>query len=232
MDEIEKELGLWQANLVNRIPLAGLLARNPVAYKWKAAFRCWMLREVVFWRITDLLTQSCVLYQQGHVLGARILLRSAFETLATLIYLNLLIQRVVDGQLDFHEFSKKTSTLLLGSRDNSTTIKSLNIMTILEKCEGRYPELSRLYSILSECAHPSYSGMVEGYSSIDYDEHETHFASRWTELYGGQQPRFMNACMEAFRFEYDEVWIKNMEALESWIGENDQNLEATKDDAP
>ena len=114
-----------------------------------------MLREAVFWRLHDLMTQSCALHQQGHGLGARILLRSGFETLATLIYLNQLMQHVLDGKLNFHVFGEKTSTLLLGSRNNDDGPRSLNIVTVLEKCDKRYPGLMALYADLSESAHPS-----------------------------------------------------------------------------
>jgi hypothetical protein len=91
MNAVEQNLAAWKASLLASIPIGGLLSRNPVVYKWKAPFRSWMLREAVAWRITDLMAQSYALHQQGHALGARILLRSGFETLATLIYLNRLL---------------------------------------------------------------------------------------------------------------------------------------------
>jgi len=96
MNAVEQNLANWKESLLPSIPVGGLLSRNPVAYEWKAPFRVWMLREAVFWRLHDLMTQSYGLYQQGHGLGARILLRSGFESLATLIYLNRLMQQVVE----------------------------------------------------------------------------------------------------------------------------------------
>ena len=107
MDKIEQNLANWRTSLMQSIPIGGLLSRNATAYKWKATFRCWMLREVTFWRLTDLLTQSYVLHRQKHGLGARILLRSGFETLAMLVYLNQLIEQVLEGNLSFHLFSLK-----------------------------------------------------------------------------------------------------------------------------
>lgn len=115
-----------------------------------------MLREAVFWRLYELMTQSYALHRQEHGLGARILLRSGFESLATLIYLNQLMERVLDGNLGFHAFGEKTSVLLLGSRDGSTEHQSINIVTILQKCDKRYPGIEKLYAILSESAHPNY----------------------------------------------------------------------------
>jgi hypothetical protein len=138
MNEVEQSLADWGDSLMPSIPLAGLLSRNALAYKWKSLFRVWMLRELTFWREHDLMVQSYALYQQGHGLGARILLRSGFETLATLTYLNLLMQQVLDGTLNFHLFAEKTSSLLLGSRNNEAMPVAINILTVLEKCDKRY----------------------------------------------------------------------------------------------
>ena len=230
MNAVEQNLANWQVSLVRSIPLAGLLSRNPVAYKWKAPWRCWMLREAVFWRVNDLCAQSYALHQQGHGLGARILLRSAFETLAMLIHLNQSILQVLDGRLNFHEFSKKTTTLLLGSKDKSTPYPSLNIMTILAKCDKRYPGLAELYAVLSESAHPNYEGLLAGYSKTDHNERETHFSNRWMERYGPRHLGLMETCMGTFHFEYDQVWADLIENLESWIAANDDELEATKNE--
>jgi hypothetical protein len=228
MNAIEQNLALWKASLLTSIPVAGLFSRNPVAYKWKASFRCWMLREAVFWRQYDLMTQSYALHQLGHALGARILLRSGFESLATLIYLNQLTRNVLDGKLNFHLFAAKTSTLLLGSRNETTEFKSINIVTVLEKCDKQYPGLRQIYADLSESAHPSYEGLCEGYSLINYSEYETIFSNRWAELHGKQHLGLMELCMKTSHHEYDDVWTGLMIELERWIVANDAELEASK----
>lgn len=176
-------------------------------------------------------TQSYALHQQGHGLGARILLRSGFESLATLIYVNQLMRRVLNGELNFHVFSAKTATLLLGSRNNERGPRSLNILNVLQKCDKRYPGLMALYADLSESAHPSYEGLCIGYSAINRDEYETHFSNRWMELYGDRHLGSMELCMGTFHYEYNDVWSALMEKLEGWIEANDAELEATKNDA-
>lgn len=228
MNTVEDNLTLWKESLLSSIPVGGLLSRNRVAYKWKSTFRIWMLREAVFWRLNDLMVQSYALHQQEHGLGARILLRSGLESVSTLIYLNQLMQSVLDGKLDFHAFSDKTATLMLGSRDKSTDHQSINIMTVLEKCNKKYPGFLELYNALSESAHPNYEGIVMGYSKIDHGEYETHFSNRWMELYGDSHLGAMEACMSTFHHEYNDVWPTLMEQLEIWLEANDSKLEATK----
>lgn len=64
------------------------------------------------------MTQSYALHQQRHGLGARIPLRSGFESLATLIYLEQFMRQVFNGELNFDVFGEKTTPLLLGSKNN------------------------------------------------------------------------------------------------------------------
>ena len=228
LDAVEENLANWDKSLFDKIPIGGLLARNPVAHKWKTPFRCMMLREVTFWREHDLMKQSYILYRADHILGARILLRSGFETLATLTYLNLLTQQVLDGKLDFHAFGDITTTLLLGSRSNAELPKSINVMTVMEKCERRYPGLTDIYADLSESAHPSYEGLCSGYSKINHNEYETILSNRWMELRSDSHLDGMILCMRTFHHEYDIVWPSLFEQLEEWITINDERLEATK----
>jgi hypothetical protein len=202
MNAVEQILADWKQSLLPNIPLAGIMSRNP---KYKSILRVWMLREAVFWRLHDLMTQSYALHERGHGLGARILLRSGFETLAMLIYLNQLIQQVLEGRLDFCSFGKKTSQLLLGSRNNQTTLESINIITVLDKCDKRYPGLKRVYENLSESAHPNYEGLCMGYSKIDPKKRETFFSNRWMEIYGNNHLNLMELCIHTFEYEYDEV---------------------------
>ncbi|WP_209316467.1 hypothetical protein [Halomonas salinarum] len=175
-----------------------------------------------------MLEQSVALCDADHLLGARILLRSAFETVAVLIYLNQITRKVLEGTLDFHDFSDKTATLLLGSRDDSTPHKSLNIVTILEKCDARYPGMRDLYAKLSESAHPNYEGMAIGYSDVDRESNVVNYRNKWQTMYGQSHLQAVELCISVFCDEYNEEWPEAFEELERWIEGNDAALEATK----
>src|SRR5687767_509859 len=111
MAHIHEYLRQWKESLCEQVSVGGLFSRSPIAHKWKAPFRSLILRECVAWRAQDLLSQAQVLHDAGHTLGSRILIRSALETLAVLIYLNRLTRQVLDGALDFHVFDRKTGEL-------------------------------------------------------------------------------------------------------------------------
>lgn len=228
VDSIADALDALKNSLCKDIDVGGLCARNKVAHKWKSPWRALMLREVVAWRTQDLLEQSHMLYSHEALLGARILLRSAFETTSVLIYLNQSMRAVAAGTTDFHEFSKKTTQLLLGSRDNSTSVSSMNIVTILGKADKRYPGLVDLYAALSESAHPNYEGLVLGYSTNDSKSYTTHFDNKWSEMYSHAHDDTLLLCLGTFEHEYNDEFIDAIEELETWIEGNDAKLEATK----
>lgn len=230
-ETIEQDLARLKGSLLPSFDIGDLHARNPIAHKWKAPFRCLLLREAVFWRLQDLLTQSFALHRLGHALGARILVRSALESLALLIYMNQLTESVIDGKLNFHVFADKTATLLLGSKNGSTAHVSLNIMTILEKCAKRYDLISKIYADLSECAHPNFEGICLGYARHDDENLVESFSNRWAELYSGTHLDAIKLCIDVFEYEYNHEWPEHFAALEKWIEANDAELEATKNTA-
>ncbi len=153
------------------------------------------------------------------------------ETLAVLIHLNQLTEKVLSDQLDFHAFSDKTSKLLLGSRDGTTKYDSINIMTILSHCEKRYPGILKIYATLSESAHPNWEGICYGYSKVDYDSDETNFSNNWSEMWSKKHETLMLLLMQMFQNEYNDVWPELFDRLEAWIEANDDQLEATKKDS-
>src|SRR3990172_1257641 len=138
MTEVEHILRRMKDSLCPSVSVGGMLARNQTAHKWKATYRSLVLRETVFWRTHDLLTQAHLLYEAKHILGSRILIRSALESVSILIYLNQLTAQVLEGTLDFQSFEIKTCQLLLGSKDGSTEHSSINIASVLKHCEKKY----------------------------------------------------------------------------------------------
>ena len=228
MTDVAKEPSAWSQSKCSDISLEGLISRNKVAYKWKAPYRSFVLRECVFWRVHDLLTQSDLLYEAQHILGSRILLRSALESIAILVYLNQSTQEVLDKKVDFHTFSETTTRLLLGSKDGSTKHAAINILSVLEKFEKKYTGISHVYATLSESAHPNWEGMCFGYSKVDHEKHESHFSNRWVELWASSHDPLAIALARLFESEYNTVWPSLMEQLEVWIEKNDEKLEATK----
>jgi hypothetical protein len=226
--DIEFAIKSLKSTLCTEVDVGCLFARSQIAHKWKAPWRSLLLRESVAWRIQELLAQSLSLSKSDGLLGARILLRSAFETLAVLVYLNKSMRSVVNGNLTFDDFSKKTSLLLLGSRDNSTSHVAIGVLTVLDSADKRYPGLRSWYNDLFESAHPNCEGLLGGYSLADQENHVTTFASRWSKVYGHNHDEALHACLVVFEAEYNHEWTDAWSALEQWIEVNDSQIQVTK----
>lgn len=231
MEYITKILDEWEPVLKKEVNLGGLFTRDPVAHKWKVTYRVVVLRELVFWRSIDLLRQMVLLAENNHILGARILLRSSLETIAVLVYLNVKMQDVVEGKIPFHEFCEKVLKLMLGSKDKSTSISSINVVTIVTKhCERKYPGIAKIYADLSESAHPNYEGICNGYSKVDERDYSTHFGNRWSEIYGDNLETSIFPILKILEDEFNDVFVSAFNALEEWLVLNDERLGSEKDD--
>ena len=228
MSKYQEAVDAWESSLCEKLELGGLYARNPVAHKWKVGFRCMTLRELVAWRFVDLLKQGLFLVESKHILGARILFRSSLETLAFLIHINQKMANVVKTGSGFHEFSDTTSRLLLGSRDESTRLSAINIISVLEKCERKYKGIMKLYNSLSESAHPNWQGVSLGYCETDYDNFVSYFGNHWEARFGREQDTIVALLMLIFELEYNDVFPEAFDAFEEWIEKNDESLEAPK----
>lgn len=176
----------------------------------------------------DLGQQIQALSSQGHLLGARILLRSALETLAILIYLNQKMEAVIAGDLSLFKFDRLTVQLLMGSRNNSTRHSAINILTILQKAERNHFGLVSLHERLSESAHPNFDGVLYTYSASDPEKYETTFSNRWAQLFSQEQEPAVMFVFVIFEYEYNDTWLNLFDRLESWLRDNDTILEVQK----
>ena len=64
MSEFARLIERWGASLCQRVSVSGLISRCKIAYKWKAPYRCLVIREALFWRMHDLGMQILCLMGQ------------------------------------------------------------------------------------------------------------------------------------------------------------------------
>jgi len=229
MEEIREQLQHWSQSLCEEISVGGLYSRCPIAHKWKAPYRSCVIREALLWRMHDLGQQTLLLAKHGHILGARILLRSAVETLAVLIYLNQKTHAVLSGSLSFFDFDELTKQLLMGSKNGATSLSAVNILTVLSQAEKAHPGLVSMHQHLSESAHPNYDGVLFGYSSTDPEKLETRFVNNWVQFFGMEQEPGTAFVLAVFEHQYNVIWHQQMGQLEQWLRDNDVTLEAQRD---
>ena len=138
------------------------------------------------------------------------------------------MSKVTKGQYDFDEFSKLTNRLMLGGRREDSPYAAINILSVLDRAEKKYPGLRKAYDDLSESAHPNCDGMGIGFSKIDRENYVTIFESRWHKMFARSQLPLIELCLRIFESEYNDVWLEAMENFELWLVENDAELESKR----
>ena len=223
--DIEKTLQNYNKSLPKKIDLASLYSRSKIAHKWKLTYRLMVLREAILWRIVDILTQAYNIGINGMIVGSRILVRSALETVCLIIYMNKKMLSVIEGKMSFDDFEKITTRLLLGAKNIDKMPEPVNVMKLIEDSESKYPGIKKIYDELSETVHPNYCGVCYGYTKLNQREYETEFGIYWEERYGKQHELAIEICLQIFEEEYNNEWIKCFEQLEKWLEKNDNKLE-------
>lgn len=224
MEKITQAIEDYRLSLCREIDINALRSRNPAAHKWKVTYQILANRETVAWRFVDILGQAWFLHTHAKAIGARILLRSAIETIAILIYQDKLIDDLLNSKINFHDFMEKIIIVMLGSKNESTDQPAINIVTVLKHCEKRYEGIAQIYAWLSESAHPNYEGMRLSYSDTDPKAMITSFSNKTHDLYSKIQLDGTILSMNMFEveYEYSEDMFKK---LEVWLVENESNLD-------
>jgi hypothetical protein len=228
-DFIQGSIKSWGESHCYELDLAGIYARNPTAHKWQVTYLCWVFREGIQWRIHSLISQSFKMANERMVLGSMIILRSAIETLSALIYVNRKTSDLIAGTLSFEDFQKVVAQLHLGdtSREDAKH-KPIRVMKMIKLAEETHEGILDLYDQLCQVVHPNLEGVAIGFSKADWDKFETRFGDFVEEKFGYDHMRPIGTTIKIFETEYNEVWTKNMVALEKWLVDNDAVLEAAR----
>ena len=225
MIDIENTLHNFQISLCKKVSFGGLIGRSKVAHKWKLTYRLLVLREGLGWRLVDILSQAYKLGQDNMIIGARILTRSALETLCLLIYMNHQMEIVTENILSFNDFEKNTSKMLLGTKNIEKSPTPINVNGLIEESDKKYDGLKDIYDDLSETVHPNYEGITVGYSNLNREENFTEFGNFVEDKFGKQHEIAIQLSLEIFENEYNNIWPERFEKLEKWLEDNDNKLE-------
>ena len=138
--KIKQTLYAWSQSLPPKVTLGGLLSRNETAHKWRVTFSLIRHREVMFWRMYDLLRQSYKLHEENMVIGSTIVLRAAIETLCLFIFMNEKTDKLMLGEISFKDFQNDIARLLLGRRgeDEDTTRPFRIYGDVIKKIDKKY----------------------------------------------------------------------------------------------
>ena len=207
--------------LEKNISAGGLVSRSIIAHKWKTPLRLCIIRETCNYRFFYLVKTSIELLECKKVMEARILIRSALETLAKLSYLNSQVDAVFSNG-NWEELQTKSEQLLFGSRELEGKQKPINIMSMLDKLIEKHPSFELMYNDLCETSHPNMDGLIVGFSEWDGVEGEINFGDFWWKFHVNTE-EYLHEITSIFIAEYDS-WVKGFEDLEKWLEAKDGKL--------
>lgn len=136
---------------------------SPIA---KIPFKIRVFRELLLHRVSDLSDAACLLYNNGATIPAFVLTRAAFETMAVMFHFHKTIEAALsEGSAD--GFDSLVMKSLFGTKDRSTPFEAVNIRTVMDHLEKRFPGLQEMYGCLCEFAHPNYAGVAGAYQCVE-----------------------------------------------------------------
>ncbi|MGC1548421.1 MAG: hypothetical protein WA777_07820 [Rhodanobacter sp.] len=227
--EVIEILDRWRAWLPHEISVAALLSRCPIAYKWKAPFRCLVVREALLRRMLALGDGVVLLTNQNCHVGARVLLRSAVEAMALLEYTVQRMEALVKGHIEWARFDELTMKLIVGSRDFGD-VEPIQILNAVRDAAKVYAGLKDIHDRLSETVHPNYDGVVGSFVKLDREEHVAYLGDFTGERYASLLVPYAGYTFAAFQYSYNTRWLAAIEPLEQWLRDNDERLEKLRSD--
>jgi len=141
----------------------------------KTPFKAFVLREALFYRMTDLSGAAIELYKQNKIVPAIIIIRAAYETAALCFYIYKNLNKAIEEH-DFNEMDNFLMKAGYGGKLDEIRYKAFNILTVIKHLDKEFSGLASMYAWLCEVAHPNWPGCEGAYSTFNAEEHYIEFS--------------------------------------------------------
>jgi hypothetical protein len=141
----------------------------------KTPFKAFLIREALYYRMTDLSGAAIDLYKQNKIVPAIIIIRAAYETAALCFY----VYKNLDQAIEKHDFIEMDDFLMRaghGGKVDEVHYKAFNILTVIDHLDKQFQGLANMYFWLCEVAHPNWMGCEGAYSTLHAEEHYVEFS--------------------------------------------------------
>lgn len=217
LTEVDEWLTNVAANLPESISAVALGVRDKAPYKALA------VREALIWRTEELARCSLQSLKVDDLAAAVLLVRSVLECTALMARLaQICFERTgyAPGELD-----AMLTKMWMGwkSQKDDALPVAFNILTMIDHLDKRIGGgvFRRSYDLMSEFAHPNWSGVAGLYSRNDVPNFATHFG-KFTdrrESTRAQAVLALSASVAVFNLDYNNMadymaaWLAELEKL-------------------
>lgn len=173
----------------------------------KTPYKAVHFREALLWRTVELASSACELLKSGRIAAGITLVRGVAESAAAMRYLSETVQSFCQCEnRSLQEVDEKLMRLLMGDRRNSDMPDAINVLTMLKHANRTVPGVSDSYEILSEFAHPNWSGTCLLFSKIDSENHVVSFGvGQRSENSAKIAISSLHAALKIVSHAYDEI---------------------------
>lgn len=132
----------------------------------KIPFKALLLRELLSYRVAELSTVACELFESRRNISGILQTRAALESISWLFFLDRRMKKCLKrGDLD--HFATFIDRLLFGSRSKETKHQAYNVLDAINAVNEEIPAFLNAYEMCSEFAHPNADGMIHSYARMD-----------------------------------------------------------------
>jgi len=181
---------------------------NNMAYR--PTFNIDVYREAVLHRFLDLAYSSIHLLENNFHIPAVITARAAQETLSVLAYLNIKLKKFSEDK-DLEHLLDCSKRLSIGWKGGKEFPEMINVLTCIDSVDKKFNiGFRKHYDLLSESAHPNFSGVLGVYSKSNHETLEVKVGLKSDSVKGlvALTDSTLNICALIFsnlQNEYEEL---------------------------
>ncbi len=203
MDEIRGRLELLESNLPKQVDGWTLSQLSKLPYKVQ------IYREALSWRMAELGRAAFEDFGKDKLAAAIVLTRAAVETSAALWYLCAKVDTAVESA-DVGDIDDYLMQMIIGiatgaptdaSTGEAITPRPIRIDKFLDRVETDIKGFKHQYGLLSEFAHPNWSGTVYLYAKHDKSKGVSDFGQNIREPEGAKRIAISNLAVALAMFE-------------------------------
>ena len=196
--EISAELN---ASLPAVVPAGGLTLKS------KLPFKAVSIRELLIHRVAALSRSAVAHLENEDVVPGIVLTRAIVETVAVLYCLNQRLEKFLAAPSEAEEDALDDFLMksLVGARWEDHPVQAQNILTFIDKVSKEIESFRESYDVLSEYAHPNWSGMLGSFGEFNRERMELVLGPRKGTSGIRSGCVVLATALDMFRFFYNSM---------------------------
>ncbi|PAJ71808.1 hypothetical protein CJF42_24725 [Pseudoalteromonas sp. NBT06-2] len=164
MPKDDVDLSMDKSKIIEENLLRNKISPLDPGIEYKILHRLDCVREALAYRYFELLNSSYELYKCKKFISGLCLSRTTLETLSVLLFINIKLNKFVNGK-DVKSLFDFVERLMMGhsphNKNTSVNIESINVMKFIDEADKKINNFRSLYDTLSEYSHPNYLGSTD-----------------------------------------------------------------------